>query len=87
MTDQPTFAPPEARQAAADAYDDAAVRKVDVGQMTAAVADAVWAVAEARIRRQASLPDLVHFERPSDFRKGVLTCLAALEAREEAPGV
>lgn len=44
--DQPTtFAPPEARQAAADAYDDAYVRKLDVGQMTALIADAVWQVA------------------------------------------
>jgi hypothetical protein len=33
------------------------------------------------VRAQANLPDLVHFDRPSDFRKGVLSCLAALEAR------
>jgi hypothetical protein len=37
------------------------------------------------VRAQAGLPDLVHFDRPSDFRKGVLTCLAALEAREGKP--
>jgi phage/plasmid primase-like uncharacterized protein len=32
------------------------------------------------VRSQANLPDLMHFDRPSDFRKGVLSCLAALEA-------
>lgn len=37
------------------------------------------------VRRQANLPDLVHFDRPSDFRKGVLTCLAALEAPAQQP--
>lgn len=36
--------------------------------------------AKTAVRAQAGLPDLVHFDRPSDFRKGVLTCLAALEA-------
>jgi len=46
--------------------------------------------AATAVRAQAGLPDLVHFNRPSDFRKGVLTCLAALEslatkATEEAP--
>lgn len=36
---------------------------------------------EARkvVERQTNLADLVHFDRPSDFRKGVLTCLAALD--------
>lgn len=37
------------------------------------------------VRAQADLPDLVHFDRPSDFRKGVLSCLAALEALEGKP--
>jgi len=38
------------------------------------------------VARQADLTDLVHFERPSDYRKGVLTCLAALDAAiKEAP--
>lgn len=37
--------------------------------------------ATGAVRAQANLPDLVHFDRPSDFRKGVLSCLAALEAR------
>lgn len=32
------------------------------------------------VDRQTDLAELVHFERPSDFRKGVLTCLAALDA-------
>lgn len=37
--------------------------------------------------RQTSLAELVHFDRPSDFRKGVLTCLAALDnAIKEAEG-
>jgi hypothetical protein len=45
--------------------------------------------AATAVRAQANLPDLVHFDRPSDFRKGVLTCLAALESltkpAQEAP--
>lgn len=31
------------------------------------------------VARQTSLTELVHFERPSDFRKGVVTCLVALD--------
>lgn len=31
------------------------------------------------VERQTDLTELVHFDRPSDFRKGVLTCLAALD--------
>ena len=31
------------------------------------------------VERQSALADLIHFDRPSDFRKGVLTCLVALE--------
>jgi hypothetical protein len=36
---------------------------------------------EARriVERQTDLTELVHFERPSDYRKGVLTCLMALD--------
>jgi hypothetical protein len=41
--------------------------------------------AAVAVRAQANLPDLVHFDRPSDFRKGVLSCLAALEALEGTP--
>lgn len=33
------------------------------------------------VDRQTDLAELVHFERPSDFRKGVLTCLAALDSK------
>ncbi|GAA2608579.1 hypothetical protein GCM10010399_44260 [Dactylosporangium fulvum] len=44
------------------------------------IAEGLRQAAEA-VRAQANLPDLVHFDRPSDFRKGVLSCLAALEAR------
>lgn len=40
-------------------------------------------LAIAAVRAQASLPDLMHFDRPSDFRKGVLSCLAALEAQDQ----
>lgn len=36
------------------------------------------------VERQTDLTDLVHFERPSDFRKGVLTCLVALDNEIEA---
>lgn len=32
------------------------------------------------VARQTDLTELIYFERPSDFRKGVLTCLAALDA-------
>ena len=32
------------------------------------------------VERQTDLTELVHFDRPSDFRKGVLTCLMALDA-------
>jgi hypothetical protein len=42
---------------------------------------------EARkvVERQTDLTELIHFERPSDYRKGVLTCLMALDkAIEEA---
>lgn len=41
--------------------------------------------AATAVRSQANLPDLIHFDRPSDFRKGVLSCLAALEALEGKP--
>lgn len=37
------------------------------------------------VERQTNLADLVHFDRPSDFRKGIVTCLVALdEAIREA---
>lgn len=36
------------------------------------------------VQAQTNLPDLIHFDRPSDFRKGVLTCLAALDAKIKA---
>jgi hypothetical protein len=35
--------------------------------------------ARAVVERQTDLTDLVHFDRPSDFRKGILTCLVALD--------
>jgi hypothetical protein len=42
----------------------------------------VSALAEAAlaVERQTNLPDLVHFDKPSDFRKGVLTALMAVRA-------
>ena len=36
------------------------------------------------VERQTDLTELIHFERPSDYRKGVLTCLMALTATIEA---
>lgn len=36
--------------------------------------------ARAIVERQTDLTELVLFDRPSDFCKGVLTCLAALDA-------
>ncbi len=56
--DQPAYAPPEARQAAAEAFEAAHARTLDQGQITAAIADAVWQVAYQRGftegRRQAT---------------------------------
>lgn len=62
----------------------------DVPNLLAALAEAQrerdeaeaagFARAVAIVRAQADLPSLVHFDRPSDFRKGVLSCLAALAA-------
>ncbi len=42
-----------------------------------------WAAAVETAERQTNLADLVHFDKPSDFRKGVLTVITAL--REGAP--
>lgn len=39
-----------------------------------------WDEAIATVERQTNLADLMHFDRPSDFRKGVLTSLMALKA-------
>lgn len=50
----------------------------------AAAEAAGFARAVAIVRAQADLPSLMHFDRPSDFRKGVLSCLAALEAGRPA---
>lgn len=60
----------------------AAARALDKGQDAAYAAGKAEGLRQATeaVRAQANLPDLVHFDRPSDFRKGVLTCLAALEA-------
>lgn len=55
MPDRTTqHAPAGALRAAADAYDDAAVRRLDLGQTTALVADAVWRLGVAEGRRQAA---------------------------------
>lgn len=45
-----------------------------------------WDEAYKVVERQTDLTELVHFERPSDFRKGVLTCLTALRVAMEAKG-
>jgi hypothetical protein len=44
---------------------------------------AVWDEAIAVARRQTNLAELVHFDKPSDFRKGVLTVIVALEAARD----
>lgn len=50
-----------------------------------AVRAATWDAAREAVARQTDLTELVHFDRPSDFRKGVLSSLVALdEARKEA---
>lgn len=36
--------------------------------------------ARAVVARQTDLTELVLFDRPSDFRKGVLTCITALDS-------
>lgn len=52
----------------------------------AAYLDGLRAAREV-VMRQTDLAELVHFDRPSDYRKGVLTCLVALDkAIEEAAG-
>lgn len=38
----------------------------------------------ATVERQTDLTELMHFDRPSDYRKGVLTSLAALHADRAA---
>ena len=63
-------------------------RAVLAAVLPAIRADA-WSDAIGVVERQTNLTELVHFDRPSDFRKGVLTCIAALNAealehREEA---
>lgn len=48
-----------------------------------AIADAkaeTWEQAIATATRQIDLTDLMHFDKPSDFSKGVLTTIAALNA-------
>lgn len=40
---------------------------------------AAWGEARAAVERQTNLPDLVYFDKPSDFRKGVLSSLVALD--------
>jgi hypothetical protein len=37
--------------------------------------------AREAVERQTDLPSLVFFERPSDFTKGVLSCLTAIDAQ------
>lgn len=79
----------QAEQYARDLQDDG----INSVPMEAAALMARKGIAEGRqqgireavqvVRAQADLPSLMHFDRPSDFRKGVLTCLAALEARQE----
>jgi hypothetical protein len=53
----------------------AAVERI-IAERLAAEREAMIQVA----RRQTDLTELVHFDKPSDFRKGVLTVIVALEA-------
>lgn len=67
---------------------DAAHRAHQAERLVAAgvgvIAEA-WDAADAAVERQTNLADLMHFDRPSDFRKGVLSSLMALRAaRTEA---
>jgi hypothetical protein len=61
----------------------AALAEAGIGPVAQARAEA-WDEAVATVRRQTNLADLIHFDRPSDFRKGVLTCITALEAARAA---
>lgn len=54
-------------------------RRMPVATAPPTFLDGLRAAREA-VLRQTDLTELVHFERPSDFRKGVLTCLAAVDA-------
>lgn len=62
--------------------DEAALRAVLRRHLQPLVA-ATWADARRVVERQTNLPALVHFDRPSDFSKAILSCLTALDA--EAP--
>lgn len=53
-------------------------------QLRDKIAADVWDAARTAVARQTDLTELVHFERPSDFRKGVLTCLVALDNERES---
>jgi hypothetical protein len=50
------------------------------------IREQIWAEARTVLERQTDLTELIHFDRPSDFRKGILTCLAALDAARVARG-
>lgn len=71
---------------AADASKIRAVVMPVIYNLMAERDDAAWKEAIAVATRQTDLTDLtdlVHFERPSDFRKGVLTVITALNAARE----
>ena len=97
MPDQPSDEAVEAAAwvlAGADQHADIGTAWIDCARRALAAAypllrqqieTEVWSVARAAVERQTDLADLVHFDRPSDFRKGVLTSLVALDAaRQEA---
>ena len=50
------------------------------------IREQIWAEARTVLERQTDLTELIHFDRPSDFRKGISTCLAALDAARVARG-
>lgn len=51
--------------------------------VAARVAEA-WNEAERAVERQTNLAELVYFDKPSDFRKGVLSSLTAVKAARAA---
>jgi hypothetical protein len=80
----PDHTPPEALRAAADAYDDAAVRRLDLGQTTALIADAVWRLAVAEGRRQATEGREREWGVDLPGTNLVHVCLDEADARESA---
>lgn len=58
--------------------------KPAVEAIVAARVAGAWNEAERAVERQTNLAELVYFDKPSDFRKGVLSSLTAVKAARAA---